>query len=191
MIQEQPAVQVVPEVDPELQSLLGDGEELTGLAHLLVLLGAPDLGGVHFREDLLLRDSQNFVHRWNDPLALNGGGPALDGAAARIVQQVNSALVPVDREWIVGDVPIVKAVSAQSLSLRPPRQVSKVLLQPVSQRGVAGGVGSQGGGSPMGRSTRIRQTPSGSRRHTTRYRPVRVTGAVSPSWKVTLLVPVS
>src|SRR5713226_1109619 len=74
MVQEQPAVQVVPEVDPELKSLLGNGEELTGLAHLLVLLGAPDLGGVYFREDLLLRDSQNVVHRWNDPLALNGGG---------------------------------------------------------------------------------------------------------------------
>src|SRR5260370_28863731 len=137
MVQEQPAVEVVSEVDPELKSLLGDGEDLAGFAHLLVLLGAPDLGGVDLREDPLRRDSQKFVPDWTDTLELTGGGPALDCAAAGIVQQVNSALVPVDREWIVGDVAIVDTVGAQSLSLRPLRPVREVLRQPVSKRGVS------------------------------------------------------
>src|SRR5260370_32530580 len=136
MVQEQPAVEVVSEVDPELKSLLGDGEDLAGFAHLLVLLGAPDLGGVYLREDPLLRDSQNFVHDWNDPLALNGGGPALDCAAAGIVQQVNSALVPVDRAWIVGEVAILDAGGAPSWCLRPLRPDSDALRRPVSEPGV-------------------------------------------------------
>jgi transcriptional regulator with XRE-family HTH domain len=46
-------------------------------------------------------------------------------------------------------------------------------------------------GSGTMASTRIRQTPSAWRFHTVRYRPVRVTGGASPTWKVKRFVPVS
>ena len=145
MIEEEPRVEVVLEIDAKLQSAFAYHMKVRLFVELLVLLAA--LGATARAHLDALRRHPGHLRQDREHLAApSAHGFQLDLGRCRILLHVEPLLlrlegaIDVDRKGVLGHVRVVRAVAGDLFPLRPAAQSLQVLRQTIREHARAGAV---------------------------------------------------